>query len=93
MIDTSKREVVIDEAAPAAGSISVICKHRRDGKYVYFPSMIYRTNPISVRNIQLGWVSRQPHRAVRLDESAVREAISLDVPRLAVSDPHGLVLS
>lgn len=92
VIDTSKREVVIDEALSGGINLGHM-QTSRDGKYVYFPSMIYRTNPINVRNIQLGWVLASRIVRVRLDESAVREAISLDVPRLAVSDPHGLVLS
>jgi mono/diheme cytochrome c family protein len=55
--------------------------------------MIYRTNPINVRNIQLGWVLASRIGRVRLDGPAYREAISLDVPRLAVADPHGLALT
>jgi cytochrome c peroxidase/6-phosphogluconolactonase (cycloisomerase 2 family) len=64
-----------------------------DGQYVYFPWMVYRSNPITTRNIRLGWVLASRIARVRLDGAAYREAISLDVPRLAVSDPHGLVLS
>ncbi|MEC7565751.1 MAG: hypothetical protein VX738_08710 [Planctomycetota bacterium] len=64
-----------------------------DGKYVYFPWMIYRTNPINVGNIRLGWVLASRVARIQLDQYAYREAISLDVPRKAVSDPHGLVIS
>ena len=64
-----------------------------DGQYAYFTWMVYRTNPITVRNIQRGWVLASRIGRVRLDEPAYREAISLDVPRKAVGDPHGLVIS
>lgn len=64
-----------------------------DGEFVYFPWMVYRSNPITVRNIRLGWVLASRIGRVRLDGPAYREAISLDVPRRAVSDPHGLAIS
>ncbi|MCA8988613.1 MAG: c-type cytochrome [Planctomycetaceae bacterium] len=60
------------------------------GDYVYFPWMVYRSNPINVGNIQRGWVLASRIGRVRLDGPEYREAISLDVPRLAVADPHGL---
>ncbi len=64
-----------------------------DGVYAYFTWMVYRTNPITVSNIQRGWVLASRIGRVRLDGPADREAISLDVPRLAVADPHDLVIS
>lgn len=64
-----------------------------DGKYAYFPWMVYRSNPINERNIRLGWVLASRIGRVRLDEEAYREAISLDVPREAVADPFGLAIS
>ena len=64
-----------------------------DGKYVYFPWMVYRSNPISVGNIQRGWVLASRIGRVHLNAPAPREAISLDVPRKAVADPHGLAIS
>ena len=64
-----------------------------DGQYAYFPWMVYRSNPINPRNIQLGWVLASRIGRVRLDGPSYREAISLDVPRKAVADPHGLVMS
>tara|TARA_B110000263_G_scaffold229885_1_gene223990 strand:- start:152 stop:2026 length:1875 start_codon:yes stop_codon:yes gene_type:complete len=64
-----------------------------DGKYVYFPWMVYRTNPITIRNIRLGWVLASRVARVGLDKYSYREAISLDVPGKAISDPHGLVIS
>lgn len=64
-----------------------------DGKYVYFPYMVYRTNPINPRNIRLGWVLASRIGRVRLDEPAYREAISLDVPGKAMADPHGIGLT
>ena len=64
-----------------------------DGQYVYFPWMIYRHNPINERNIRLGWVLATRIARIRLDGPARREAISLDPPGKAVSDPHGLALT
>ena len=64
-----------------------------DGKYVYFPYMVYRTNPINPRNIRLGWVLASRIGRVRLDKPAYREAISLDVPGKAMADPHGIGLT
>jgi DNA-binding beta-propeller fold protein YncE/mono/diheme cytochrome c family protein len=64
-----------------------------DQKYVYFPWMVYRHNPITSGNIRLGWVLASRIARVRLDGPARREAFSLDPPGKAVSDPHGLALS
>ncbi len=64
-----------------------------NGKYVYFPWMIYRSNPIGVGNIRRGWVLASRLARVRLDGPAYREAISLDVPGLAVADPHGIAIT
>ncbi len=64
-----------------------------DGKSVYFPWMVYRSNPIDVGNIRRGWVLASRVARVRLDGPAYREAISLDVPRLAVADPHGIAIT
>ncbi len=64
-----------------------------DGKFAYMPWMVYRSNPITERNIRLGWVLASRIARVRMDEEAYREAISLDVPREAIADPHGLAIS
>lgn len=64
-----------------------------DQKHVYFPWMVYRHNPITAGNIRLGWVLASRIARVRLDGPARREAISLDPPGKAISDPHGLALS
>lgn len=64
-----------------------------DNKYVYFPWMIYRSNPITTANIRRGWVLGSRIARVRLDESARREAITLDPRGEAVADPHGIALS
>lgn len=64
-----------------------------DGKYVYFPWMVYRRNPITASNIREGWVLASRVARVRLDEHVRREAISLDPKGEAVCDPHGLALS
>lgn len=65
----------------------------RDGTQVYFPWMVYRTNPINVRNIKLGWVLASRLGRVRTDGPAYREAVSLDVPERAVADSHDLVIT
>lgn len=64
-----------------------------DGQYAYFPWMVYRSNPINPRNIRLGWVLASRIGRVRLDGPSYREAISLDVPGVAIADPHGLAIS
>ncbi len=79
---------------PLSGGINMgIMRCSGDGQYVYFPWMIYRSNPIDPGNIRRGWVLASRIARVRLDGPATREAISLDVPRLAVADPHGLAIS
>jgi YVTN family beta-propeller protein len=65
----------------------------RDGKYVYFPWMVYGHNPITPNNIRIGWVLASRLARVRLDGHHRREAIALDPRGQAVSDPHGLALS
>ena len=92
VIDAAKGELLYDE--PLSGAINMgHMQASRDGRYAYVPWMIYRTNPINVRNIQLGWVLASRIARVRLDGAAYREAISLDVPRLAIADPHGLAIA
>ncbi|MCA9183898.1 MAG: c-type cytochrome, partial [Planctomycetales bacterium] len=85
-------ELAYDE--PLSGSINM--GHMRcsaNGQYVYFPWMIYRSNPIDPGNIRRGWVLASRIARVRLDGPATREAISLDVPGMAVADPHGLAVT
>ncbi len=45
------------------------------------------------RNIRRGWILASRAARVRLDGPADREAISLDVPGIAVADPHGIALT
>jgi DNA-binding beta-propeller fold protein YncE len=79
---------------PLSGGINLgLMRCSQDGQYVYFPWMIYRSNPIDPGNIRRGWVLASRVARVRLDGPATREAISLDVPRLAVADPHGLAIT
>jgi DNA-binding beta-propeller fold protein YncE len=91
VVDTAARKLLYDEAFSGInfGQMQV----SRDGKYVYFPWMVYRYNPISPNNIRIGWVLASRIARVRLDGPARREAISLDPRGLAVADPHGLALS
>ncbi len=64
-----------------------------DGKYVYFPWIVYRSNPITTFNVREGWILASRVARVRLDGKARREAIALDQKGQAVADPHGLALS
>jgi len=91
VIDTTTREVLYAEKTSGInlGHMQV----SSDGKYVYFPWMIYRQNPINPSNIRRGWVLASRIARVRLDGPARREAISLDPRGAAVSDPYGLALS
>lgn len=65
----------------------------RAGQFVYFPWIVYRQFPITVGNIRLGWVLASRIARADLHENKFREAISLDVPGLAVGDPHGLAVT
>lgn len=64
-----------------------------DGRYAYFPWIVYRGNPITRANIRRGWVLASRVARVRLDGPARREAIALDPEGQAVGDPHGVGLS
>jgi DNA-binding beta-propeller fold protein YncE len=64
-----------------------------DGRYVYFPWITYRDNPITPDNIRRGWVTGSRIGRVKLDGPARREAITLDPRGKAVGDPHGIGLT
>ncbi|XZE21737.1 beta-propeller fold lactonase family protein [Pirellulaceae bacterium SH449] len=68
-------------------------KLSRDGQKVYFPWMVYRRNPISQRNIQIGWVLASRLGRIGFEDDARREALSLDPAGRAVADPHGIDLT
>lgn len=92
VVDTTTGKLLYDE--PLSGAINIgHMTTSADGKYAYFPWMIYRSNPIDERNIRLGWVLASRIGRVKLDGPAYREAISLDVPGIAVADPHGLAIN
>ncbi len=92
VIDPVTGETLYDE--PLANGINLgHMISSADGTYAYFTWMVYRTNPINVGNLRKGWLLASRIGRVRLDGSSYREAISLDVPRLAVADPHGIVIS
>lgn len=92
VIDTDSGELLYEE--PLANGINLgQMRTSADGLYAYFTWMVYRTNPINVGNIRRGWVLASRIGRVRLDGPSYREAISLDVPRQAVADPHDLVIS
>lgn len=64
-----------------------------DGRYTYFPWMVYADRPITPGNIREGWVMGNRVARVRLDGPARREALALDPRGRAVADPHGVALS
>jgi DNA-binding beta-propeller fold protein YncE/mono/diheme cytochrome c family protein len=64
-----------------------------DGLQVYFPWTVYRRNPITDRNIRLGWVTASRLGRIGFGDTARREAISLDPPGEAVADAHGLAIT
>ena len=49
-----------------------------DGKFAYFPWMVYADRPITSGNIREGWVLGNRVARVRLDGPARREALALD---------------
>jgi cytochrome c peroxidase len=65
----------------------------RDGRFAYFPWMVYRDNPITRGNIRLGWVLASRIGRVNLQEETRRDALSLDPPGKAVADPFGLAIT
>jgi DNA-binding beta-propeller fold protein YncE len=64
-----------------------------DGKFAYFPWMVYADRPITSGNIREGWVLGNRVARIRLDGPARREALALDPRGRAVADPHGIALS
>jgi YVTN family beta-propeller protein len=62
VLDTARREVLYHERLTGGINIGQM-KCSEDGEYVYFPWMVYRSNPITPGNIRLGWVLASPHRA------------------------------
>jgi YVTN family beta-propeller protein len=91
IVDTQARKMLFlnEYGGINAGHMQVSA----DGEWVYVPWMIYRHNPIEERNVQRGWVLGSRIARLRMDEQILREAITLDPPGKAVSDPHGLALS
>ncbi len=92
VLDIASGETLYTEPLSAGINLGQMLMSR-DGNQVYFPWMVYRTNPINVRNIKLGWVLASRIGRVRTDGPAYREAVSLDVPERAVADSHDLVMT
>jgi YVTN family beta-propeller protein len=65
----------------------------KDGRYVYFPWMVYRNNAVTQGNIRLGWVLASRIARMRLDVPARREAMSLDPQGRAIADVTGIGLT
>lgn len=92
VLDTARGEPLYEEPLANGTNLGQM-RSSKDGKYAYFTWMVYRTNPINVGNIRRGWVLASRIGRVRLDGPSYREAISLDVPGRAVSDPHDLEIT
>ncbi len=91
VVDANRGEKLFQETFVGMNLGHMQCS--ADGQHVYFPWITYLSNPITEFNIRRGWVLASRIARVRLDEHARREAISLDPPGRAVSDPHGMALS
>ncbi len=91
VVDTAKRESLFSTKFVGLNIGHLAASS--DGRYAYFPWMVYADRPISARNIKEGWVLGNRLARVRIDERARREAIALDPRGKAVADPHGMALS
>ena len=89
VLDTATGEDLYEEALANGINLGHMIPSA-DGRYAYFTWMVYRTNPINVGNLRRGWLLASRIGRVRLDGPEYREAISLDVPRMAVADPLGI---
>ena len=92
IVDTNSGETLYAEPLANGTNLGQM-RSSADGQYAYFTWMVYRTNPINVGNIRRGWILASRIGRVRFDGPSYREAISLDVPGKAVSDPHDLEIS
>jgi DNA-binding beta-propeller fold protein YncE len=92
MVDTAAGKMLFQHRTGGGLNIGQL-QMDRAGKFVYFPWIIYRQFPITTGNIRLGWVLASRIARAAVSEDKYREAISLDVPGLAVGDPHGLALT
>jgi DNA-binding beta-propeller fold protein YncE len=91
VVDTAKREKIFSSKFVGLNIGHLAAS--ADGRYAYFPWMVYTDRPITQGNIREGWVLGNRLARVRLDEPARREAIALDPRGKAVADPHGMALS
>ncbi len=91
VVDTQRRRV--DFVSRFGGINLGQMQIDRDGRFVYFPYMLYRANPITPGNIRQGWVLASRVARVRLDRQERREAVSLDPRGRAVADPHGFAIT
>jgi DNA-binding beta-propeller fold protein YncE len=91
IVDLETREVAFTTRF-AAMNVGLL-RPSDDSKYVYFPWMVYRENPITKTNIRRGWVLASRLARQRLDVEERREAFSLDPEGRAVADPYAVDLS
>ncbi len=92
VVDTSSGEVLYERRLIASVNMGHM-QCSADGKYVYFPWMVYRQFPISRLNITQGWVLASRIARVDMTESKPYEKFSLDPRGQAIADPHGIALS
>jgi len=91
IVATTERKALYQEQFVGLNIGHMQCS--RDGRFVWFPWMVYRNNPITTNNIRLGWVLASRIARVRLDSPARREAMSLDPQGRAIADVHGLAMT
>jgi YVTN family beta-propeller protein len=91
IVDTEARKLLAVDRFVGLNIGQLVLSKKLD--QVYFPWVVYRRNPITDRNIRLGWVLASRLGRIGFDEHSHREAISLDPPGKAIADPHGIALS
>ncbi len=91
VVDTKDRTVLFDTKFVGLNIGHLVPS--ADGRYAYFPWMVYADRPITPGNIKEGWVLGNRVARVRLDVKARREALALDPRGKGVADPHGIALS
>jgi DNA-binding beta-propeller fold protein YncE/cytochrome c len=91
IVDTAARRVLFQENFTGMnfGHIHL----SRDGRHAYVPWTFYGNNPTTAGFIRQGWVMGSRLARIGLENSGVRNAISLDPRGKAVADVHGLAMT
>lgn len=88
VVDLQSRQLLFQEKYYALNIGHLI--NSPDGKHILHPWTLYGNNPINARMIRLGWVLASRIARVRWDGPAMREALALDPPGMAVADLFGI---